>query len=61
MLCTTHGMDISAIMNAWNNHIAGVTIFPKLEVYLWMYLDKWDKHKKIEAYILASKTGIKNL
>ena len=40
MLCTTHSMNISAIINTWNNHIHGVTIFPKLEVYLQTYLDK---------------------
>ena len=61
MLCATHGMNASAIMSTWNNHIDGVTIFPKLEVCLRMCLDKWNKNKKIEACALASKNGIKNL
>ena len=61
MLCTTHGMNVSTIMSAWNNHINGINIFPKLEVYLRMYLNKWNKNKKIEANALASKNSINNL
>ena len=61
ILHATHSMNVSPIMSAQNNHVDGITIFPKLEVYLRMYVVKQNKNKKIEAYILASKNGIKNL
>ena len=40
MLCTTHGINVSTIMSAQNNHNDSINIFPKLEVYLQVYLDK---------------------
>ena len=30
MICATHGMNVSPIMSAWNNHVDSITIFPKL-------------------------------
>ena len=60
-LCTACGMNVSLILNEWNKHINGKTIFPKLEVYLRTHLEKWKKNKRIEACVSSSQVGIDRL
>ena len=54
-------MSASAILSAWNDHVNGKIIHPKLEICLRTYLEKCKNNKHIEAYIPSAKVGIDHL
>ena len=53
--------DMEAMSIEWCKHVNGVTVFPKLPVYLRTYHAKWQKHQRVRDAVRAAAQGAQKL
>jgi hypothetical protein len=51
-----HGFDADSMAILWMEHVNGVTIFPKLPVYLQEYYKHWQRNQRIQDAIKNMKS-----
>jgi hypothetical protein len=50
--------DESLMAIEWCKYVNGITIFPKLPVYLRMYYERWERNQRIKDAIRSSKSEV---
>ena len=54
-------LDMEAMSIEWCKYVNGVTVFPKLPVYLRTYHAKWQKHQRVRDAVRAAAQGAEKL
>ena len=60
-LCLENKMQIRGMAEKWIPHVNGFNVFPKLDVHLRTYFEKWNKNRRIKDTIAKSKVGLETL
>ena len=56
-----NGLDIEKLTNDWINYVDGAKIFPKLQVHIRLYLEKWMKNRRVNDAVEKSKNTLSGL
>ena len=56
-----NGLDIEKLTNDWINYVDSAKIFPKLQVYICLYLGKWTKNRRVNDAVQKSKNILSSL